>query len=226
MRKRLGSNVVLVALVFVALLAPQHHVEAATKKKSSKKRPTTTTPRPKVRFVWMCDLMSKIDMNVIPDHNVERVLNPFQKGGNRSDWRTEDLSLAAQGSSGACQAFYSGTEVLSHSVAVSQAFKQTERFFESAPDWDPSFTWTKVKVDGITADTWMKRNGKYKPSNNIVLVPSCYIGVRTVRGVFYTQIQFNKSLETDKANVDCAFAEEAMRRTLAALEAGGYKYLT
>jgi hypothetical protein len=170
--------------------------------------------------------MSRLDMNVVPDHTVGLVLNPFQKGGDKSDWRTEDLEAAARSASSDRQAFYSGERTNTHTVTIGQVFKKTHGYFERSPDWNPSFKWKKATVTGISEPTWTRRNGRYRANNNREIAPGCQIGVTSNRGLFLVEWQNVESAEPDAVNIDCTIPEEAMRRTLAGLEAGGYRYLT
>jgi hypothetical protein len=225
-----AKRILRVALVACAATAvtPFGFASGASKNKksSNKGRPTTTSkPATPVRFVWMCDLMTRIDMEVIPGHSVTSLTNPYQRTGDPSDWRTEDLKAATLSGIGACQAFYASARPSTNSITISQVFKKTDTYFSLAPDWNKSFKWVKTQVVGVSGETWFRKNGRYRASNNIEMAPGCQVGVKSPRGVFLVQWQDFESQQTDASQVTCAVPEEAMRRTLAALEAGGYKYL-
>ncbi len=221
---RVVASFARIALVSIVVAGfPTMEVGASGKKKA----PTTTTqPKAKVRFVWMCSLATQIDMNVIPGLTPTDYRNPFQQTGNASDWRTEDLKAAAKVSSNDCQVFYSGEKTWVQSVWLSQAFKKTEGFFLRAPSWNPNYKWIKTRVDGITAETWTRKNGRYRARNNVSMPPACEVGVNSPRGVFRVQWLDSYSEEVDESKVECGIAEEVMRRLLAGLEAGGYEYIT
>jgi hypothetical protein len=219
--KRLAIAALLLTVVVVG-----QNVQASTMAASKTKRATTTTkPKAFIRFVWMCDLMTRLDMNVIPPYTSIDLLNPFQLTGDTSDWRTEDLKAAAKSSGGACQAMYSGERRWVQSVTITQVYKKTDDFFGRAPTWNPNFKWVKTPIEGVALPAWSRKNGRYRAKNGIEMAPGCQVGISGPRGVFYVGWQNFESQETDAANVDCAISQEVLRRTITALDAGGYKYL-
>jgi hypothetical protein len=218
------STLVLVAACVVLL--PPVDVCASTRKGTAQKkksRSTTTLPK-KVRFVWMCSLMERMDLNIIPGQTpASPITNFYQKGGNRSDWRTEDKRAAAKTSGSECSTFFlDGTK---DSITTVQVFKKTESFFSEAPKWDPKFKWVPTQIDGLPQRTFSRRTGRYVVADGRPVSPGCQVGVETPRGVFYIVWSQNYGDETDVTKVSCDIPAEAMRRTLAALEAGGYEYL-
>jgi hypothetical protein len=215
-----------VALVTACVvLLPPVEVGASTRKGTAQKkksRSTTTLPK-KVRFVWMCSLMERMDLNIITGQTPKSPIgNFYQKGGNRADWRTEDRQAAAQTAANRCTTFFGGgTE---DSITVGQVFRKTESYFSSAPSWNPSYKWGRKVFDGLPQQTWFRRNGYYLVDGS-PLPPGCAIGVLVPRGLFFVEWNQSDGTETDASKVSCDVPAEAMRRTLAALEAGGYEYL-
>jgi hypothetical protein len=225
MNKRL-SIPIFAAFVFVGgalLVGPAAGSSQNSSSSKKSKSSPTSKPQAKVKFVWMCSLMERLDLNIISGQTpTSPISNPFQKGGDPSDWRTEDRKAAAATSAGQCITFFSGGT--SDTVAITQVFKKTNVYFAGAPNWNPAYKWTKTAIQGLPSASYLRKTGRYKfePRDQ---PPGCEVGVVVPRGLFLVQWFQTLGTETDATKVSCDIPAEAMRRTLAALEAGGYEYL-
>jgi hypothetical protein len=204
-------------------------IQAAGKSKPAKKpRPKITTtakqPTKNVRFVNVCDVMSRIVLtDLIPGQTPGPIaFYPNQLTDEEGAWRNVDLAAERAERVSTCESvFQGGTE---DSISLGQAHVPITMFLSQGK-------YTRETINGITYPTWIRRLGKEDiaqksgPAKGLSPSPKCAVIVDSPLGTFSSN-WINSNGTTQKASdVSCSIAIEFLKRAFVVLSAGGYSYL-
>jgi hypothetical protein len=195
---------------------------APAKKPRPKVTSTTKKPTTNVRFVNVCDVMSRIVLtDLIPGQTPGPIaFYPNQLTDEEGAWRNVDLAAERAERVSNCQSvFQGGTQ---DSITLGQAHVPVQKILSSQ--------YKREVIDGVLFPTWVARYGKEDivqsgPAKGLSPAPMCAIVVDSPSGVFGSSWMNSNGTTQKASDVSCSIAIEFLKRAFVVLSAGGYSYL-
>jgi hypothetical protein len=230
-------------LMVASAVTPAH---ATTRAKSkTKTRRTTTAPKTiapkstaaaaKVKYLNMCDLMSRVQFaDLLPGKVVKPIYFGSQRDRSEGKWRNWDLTQEAKNKYSFCEmvAEYEGKPGYdADRIAMSQfkwSKKEVDDFAKTTTSDDPSVVSVGpapivlADVPGRAFEIRSAQQAAGDPGPQTV--PSCFVLIDTPSGVFqFAQQLLNGTTPIDQ--ISCAVPEELARRAWAQISTGAISTL-